>query len=200
MIEEARPTRALLTGFEPFTTGQGLALTHNPTAGMVERVAARMNGVDAAVLPVSYAATRARLTALFDALQPRIWIGLGYAPHRTTLDVETIAVNMEHAVGSDNDGERPWMRPIIAGAPVAYESTLDMAMAVDALGAAGVEAKPCFHAGTFLCNQVFYLGCHRAHTHEHLSTAAFIHVPPMKKSDAFERGLAALVGRLVASV
>ena len=29
----------LLTGFEPFTTGQGLVLTHNPTADIVLRVA-----------------------------------------------------------------------------------------------------------------------------------------------------------------
>ena len=28
----------LLTGFEPFTTGQGLELTHNPTADIALRV------------------------------------------------------------------------------------------------------------------------------------------------------------------
>ena len=52
----------LLTGFEPFTTGQGLELTHNPTAEIAMSVAASVEGVRGAVLPVSFERTRACLT------------------------------------------------------------------------------------------------------------------------------------------
>ena len=183
----------LLTGFEPFTTGEGLTLTHNPTADIVARVAEPLPGVQHAVLPVSYVQTREVLLGLFESLRPRVWIGLGYAPHRNTLDIETLAVNMEHAVRGDNDGEQPWMREIIPGAPPAYRSRLDMKMAQEVFAAHGVSADPCFHAGTFLCNQTFYLGCHRCETTDGLALAAFIHVPPMDDWGAFEAGLTALI-------
>jgi pyroglutamyl-peptidase len=185
-------TTVLLTGFEPFTTGQGLALTHNPTADIVERVARRMEGVTAAVLPVSFAATPAALGALFDRHHPRVWLGLGYAPHRATLDIETVAVNVEHAARGDNDGARPFMGEVVAGGPAAYRTRLDVQAAIRAFAVHGVEAAVGFHAGTFMCNQVFYLGCHRCEAGE-LDMAAFIHVPPMDDYAAFEAGLADLV-------
>ena len=182
----------LLTGFEPFTTGQGLALTHNPTADIVQRVAARMEGVTAAVLPVSYAATPEALQALFERHQPRVWLGLGYAPHRTTLDIESLAVNVEHAIRGDNNGARPFMEEVVPGGPPAHRTRLDIPAAVRTFAEHGVEASVAFHAGTFMCNQVFYLGCHRCEAGA-LDLASFIHVPPMPSYDAFERGLAALL-------
>jgi pyroglutamyl-peptidase len=186
----------LLTGFEPFTTGEGLILTHNPTADIVARVAEKLPHIRHAVLPVSFQATRRALVKQFEALRPRIWIGLGYAPHRTTLDIETLAVNMEHATRGDNDGERPWMREIISGAPAAYRTRLDVEQAIRVLEQNGVKAAPCFHAGTFLCNQTFFLGCHRCETGGELELGAFIHVPPMDDYSNFEAGLSGLISVL----
>jgi pyroglutamyl-peptidase len=186
----------LLTGFEPFTTGRGLVLTHNPTADIVRQIAAANPDVTAAVLPVSFRATREALLSQFDRLNPRIWLGLGYAPHRTTLDVETIAINVEHANRGDNDGEKPHMRPIIEGGPTAHATRMDVDHAIAVLAECGLEATRCFHAGTFLCNQVFYLGCNRCETTDGLEMAAFIHVPPMSNYDALAEGLAGLVSVL----
>ena len=183
----------LLTGFEPFTTGQGLELSHNPTADIVRRVSERLPGSEYAVLPVSYARTRAALEERFRALNPRVWIGLGYAPHRTTLDIETLAVNMEHAVRGDNDGAQPWMRAIVRDAPAAYRGRINMESAIEAFAQHGVEAVPCFHAGTFLCNQTFYLGCHHCEGSASMELAAFIHVPPMEDYADFEAGLRTLI-------
>jgi len=185
-------TSVLLTGFEAFTTGQGLALTHNPTADIVERVAAGLEGVASAVLPVSFASTPVALREAFERHEPRVWVGLGYAPHRETLDIETLAVNVEHAARGDNDGARPLMGEVVPGGPAAYRTRLDVAGAIAAFAAHGVEAVPGFHAGTFLCNQVFYLGCHRCEAGG-LDLAAFIHVPPMDDYAAFEAGMAEML-------
>jgi pyroglutamyl-peptidase len=187
----------LITGFEPFTTGQGLVLTHNPTADIVARVAEKMPHVAHAVLPVSFQKTRAALLALFEEYSPRIWIGLGYAPHRETLDIETIALNLEHAERGDNDGERPWMRPIIEGAPTAYQTRLDVEDAIEIFAHHGVTATASCHGGTFLCNQTFYLACHQCDQATHLKIAAFIHLPPMDETTHFERGLQALIEALL---
>ena len=104
--------------------------------------------------------TKAALEKRLQEVRPRHWIGLGFAPHRTTLDVETIALNMEHAVRGDNDGATPWMEPIVEGAPQAYQTGLDMRETLAILEDHGAPGVAAFHAGTFLCNQVFFLGCH----------------------------------------
>jgi pyroglutamyl-peptidase len=181
----------LITGFEPFTTGQGVILSHNPTAGIAERVASLASGVRSATLPVSYAETPRVLERLFTESRPRVWIGLGFAPHRTTLDLEVFALNMAHARRGDNDGASPWLEPIVPGGPEAYRTRLNPLATCELFGRHGVEMVPAFHAGTFLCNQVFYLGCHRCETGR-LELAAFIHVPPMEDSTALEAGLVEL--------
>ena len=91
----------LVTGFEPFTTGQGLKLDHNPTGDIAMAVASRLNSAHGSVLPVSFAKTKASLLDLFEKHRPTHWLGMGFAPHRTTSDVEGVALNLEHAVRGD---------------------------------------------------------------------------------------------------
>ena len=186
----------LLTGFEPFTTGEGLRLTVNPTAEIVTNIAQELSNVSSAVLPVSFKETKEQLTELFEKQNPTAWIGLGYAPHRTTLDLEVVAVNLEHTETGDNSGEKPRMRPIIENAPLAYQTHLNVPKAIEAFKNVGINAQASFHAGTFLCNQVFYLGCHLAESNSSLEVAAFIHVPPMKHFRKFEDGLTSLIQNL----
>jgi pyroglutamyl-peptidase len=186
----------LFTGFEPFTTGQGLVLTHNPTADIAQRVAERLPNAQAVVLPVSYAETRRVLVEQLDTHRPAVWIGMGYAPHRETLDLEVLAVNMEHCEGVDNDGERPFMRAIVEGAPAAYETRVNVSDAVAFFAEHEVELTPSFHAGTFLCNQSFFVACHRLESVGDLRLAAFLHVPPMPSYDVLERALASWAEQL----
>ncbi len=186
----------LLTVFEPFTTGQGLELTHNPTADIALSVADTMENVRGLVLPVSYSRTRTSLSDHLNDLKPRVWVGLGFAPHRERLDIEAVALNLEHSTRPDNDGVQPHMKPIIDSAPLAYSTRLDVDAAVAIFTKYGVEAQPSLHAGAFLCNQTFFLGCHRTETDDPLKLAAFLHVPPMKSYKNFTEGLKALLTTL----
>ena len=109
----------LLTGFEPFESELGVMLDANPTKAIVGRVSARSAHIESCVLPVSYARTRQAFDGALERIKPVVWIGLGYAPHRTFIDVETIAINMEHSARPDNDGDQANARPIILNAPLA---------------------------------------------------------------------------------
>lgn len=191
-------TVQMITGFEPFTTGQGLVLDHNPTADIAAAVARKRSQVVSHTLPVSYKKTKSALLGHFAAVSPRHWIGLGFAPHRTQLDFETIALNMEHAVSGDNDGETPWMRPIEADAPCAYQSRVDVDGALEILARYNSHGVPAFHAGTFLCNQTFFLGCHSVESNSGLEKAIFIHVPPMDQYESLVDGLVGLFEALEA--
>ena len=88
------------------------------------------------------------------------------------------------------------MRPIIEGAPLAYQTRLDLTTAIADFAEHGVEAFPCLHAGAFLCNQTFYLGCHRVASIASMQVAAFIHVPPMDNYEGFAAGLKRCLQRL----
>jgi len=183
----------LVTGFEPFTTGQGLVLDENPTGPLAEAIAANLPDAESRVLPVSFKDTRRRLNECFDTLKPRIWLGLGFAPHRTTVDIECVALNLEHCTRPDNDGEQPFLRPIVADGPLAYESSFDVHRAVEVLASQDLTAHVSLHAGAFLCNQTFYLGCHGSVTQGIPQTAMFIHVPPRPEYTS----LAGAIGQLL---
>lgn len=180
----------LITGFEPFTTGKGFQVDVNPTAEIATGVASQDPKLASAILPVSFADTKSNLLALFDSQKPKAWIGLGYAPHRTTLDIEAIAINKEHAPHGDNVGDSPCNRAIIENAPLAYQTKLNLSRAQETLSGLSVPVQTSFHAGTYLCNQVFYLGCHHTQTSPYLEIAGFIHVPPMQDFKLFEQKLA----------
>lgn len=190
----------LITGFEPFTTGQGLKLSENPTSNWACSVAHQVPNCVAATLPVSYKRTRLVLGQLFDEHQPKVWIGLGFAPHRHNIDVECVALNLEDCRGQDNDGESPKRRKIIQSAPLALATRFDVDGLVAKLNAANLSAQASFHAGTFLCNQTFYLGCHAVEIGATLSKAGFIHVPPNINAEAFIEVLIEVLSHEVSSM
>ena len=191
-LTQKRPT-VLLTGFEPFTTGQGLILNNNPTAQIVQRVAAESDHIHAAVLPVSYQRTPPALLQLFKEIRPRFWLGLGFAPHRTQVDIEAVALNVAHAERGDNDGRTPRDEEIVPGGPAAYRPPANHAATVDFFLKQDLATRISFHAGTFLCNAVFYIGCHQVAQND-LQVAQFIHVPPMDDYQRFETATLELIG------
>lgn len=168
----------LITGFRPFTTGQGVVLTDNPTGRWARQIGDGLERGVSATLPVSFRRTKEALRELFSAHRPRVWVGLGYAPHRSQIDVEFVALNLEHATRGDNDMDAPTLRPVIDGGPAALNTRFPVQGLVDAMCHRGLPAKIGVHAGTFLCNQAFYLGCYEVDVVRRMELAAFVHVPP----------------------
>ncbi|MGB0648476.1 MAG: pyroglutamyl-peptidase I, partial [Bradymonadia bacterium] len=112
----------LITGFKPFTTGQGLVLTDNPTGRWAKQIGDGLERGVSATLPVSFQRTKQTLRELFSVHRPRVWVGLGFAPHRSHIDVEYVALNLEHATRGDNDMDSPTLRPIVHGGPPAFNT------------------------------------------------------------------------------
>ncbi len=164
----------LLMGFEPFD--QDLV---NPSWEAVRR----LDGVELAVdvrvvarqLPCAFATVGECLTQLIDALQPAMVIATGLGPGRSVISFERVAINMNDARIPDNLGEQPIDTPVVADGPAAYFTTLPIKAMVKAVREAGIGASVSQTAGTFVCNQVFYLLQHAL-----AATAVrsgFIHVP-----------------------
>jgi len=163
-------TKVLLTGFEPF----GKA-TLNPSGEIVKQISG--DNIVTAILPVAYAQSAERLLALIAEHNPDVVISLGQAEGRSHVSPERIAINLDDARLADNEGVIRNDVPIVAGGPVAYESTLPIKEIVKAINDAGVPAAVSLSAGAFLCNHVFYVAQNKfAGTHVR---SGFVHVPLM---------------------
>lgn len=171
----ARSRHVLVTGFLPFAGGD-----HNPSQIVAEAVAAAPPPgvrITLRILSVSWArafapVAEAWTTGAFDGV-----LHLGLGTGRTHIEVERFAVNRRTAPIADEDGAPDPDSPVVPGGPAAYGISAD----ADALVAAGRRVTPLVrtscHAGTFLCNDLYYRSLRRAARCRPRPPVAFVHLP-----------------------
>ncbi len=165
--------RVLVTGFERFGREP-----LNPTEELVARLDGEVVGraiIYGVVLPVSYNRSKRLIRLLLGNIEPDIILSFGLSSQRTIVSIEKIALNYAHSRTPDNDGIVLKHNKIIENGPLALESTLNVEEAVKVLLDNNVPAIVSYHAGTFLCNYVFYLMLYYSlHTSR---IVGFIHIP-----------------------
>jgi pyroglutamyl-peptidase len=148
------PPVVLLTGFEPFG-GSPV----NPSALAVRALEGRIiagHRVVTAELPTVFGQSLEVLQGLVRRHAPRVVLCCGQAGGRPAISLERVAINVDDARIPDNAGAQPVDRPVVAGGPAAYFTTLPIKAMLRALRDAGIAAEVSQTAGTFVCNHVFY--------------------------------------------
>jgi len=173
--------KILLTGFEPFAR-----VRVNPSQKIVEALAQDRRPPRAAeliveVLPTEFRAAGRRIRALLRHVRPDAVVCLGVAASRTAISLERVALNLDDDALPDNAGLRLGGRPIARHGPPAYWSTLPLARLHKALQARGIPSAISNHAGTFVCNHVFYLARHEVERLGNRAPCGFIHVPALSR-------------------
>jgi len=172
--------RILLTGFEPFG-----AVKTNPSELVVRKIAerARAGGGDliAEILPTEYIAAGTKMRRLIRALRPDVVICLGVAASRQKICLERIALNVDDEALPDNAGHVRSCRPIVRDGPLAYQSTLPLKRMRQALERAGIAAAISHHAGTYVCNHVFYVALHETERMKRGALCGLVHLPPLRE-------------------
>lgn len=166
--------RILVTGFTPFGGRRS-----NPSAWVVRRLdASGIPGVRVvgAVVPTSYRGCERALTRLLRLHRPRAILSLGLASRRARLAIEMIALNVDHAEERDNARERRERRKIRPRGPWVLETRLPVDRLLDALRRERVPCGVSYHAGTYVCNHLFYTVLHRTRV-----PAGFVHLPPARR-------------------
>jgi pyroglutamyl-peptidase len=98
---------------------------------------------------------------------------LGQAPGSTRIQLESIAIN----IGGSSMQTPEQFRPLVDGGPIAYRSPLPLANWATRLRGEGIPAEVSYHAGTYLCNAIFYFSCYLAERMGLETKAAFLHLP-----------------------
>ncbi|MBX3713926.1 MAG: pyroglutamyl-peptidase I [Lysobacter sp.] len=171
---KARQTRTvLLTGFDPFGGD-----TVNPSWEAVSRLHGKSiagRQIVAEELPTTFDGAPKALRAALRRHAPELVLCIGQAGGRASMSLERVAINVNDARIPDNAGAQPIDTPVVRRGPAAYFTTLPIkAMHAD-LRAAGIPAEISQTAGTFVCNQVFYVLMHAlAGTR---IRGGFVHIP-----------------------
>ncbi len=169
--------RILITGFNRF----GNLLT-NPTEIIIEGIMKEAqrdisNSTFAEILSTEYNAAGKRIQYLIRKLQPEAVICLGVAPGTDVIRLERVALNLDDENLNDNADETFIGKVIIPGGPVAYWSTLPIEHIYQGLRNHNIPAVISNHAGTYVCNHVFYLARHQIESMKSNAICGFIHIP-----------------------
>ena len=151
--------RILLTGFAPWGSNR-----ENPSGIIAEELGGH-------VLPVEFDGAARKLRRLIRRERPAAIVMMGLAASRKGISLEAVALNVAH--DEEKSGRH---RTIRKGGPLALRTTLPLERLCRRLERAGVPVSISHHAGTFVCNRVFYEGLSRFK-----GPCGFVHVPPFRK-------------------
>jgi len=151
--------KVLLTGFEPWGT-----IRVNPSGDVARALGGH-------VLPVDYDGAGRMLRRLIAKERPDAIVMLGLAERRRSIELEAVAVNIDHC---EERRQRRWRKAIRKG-PLALASTLPLDRLFRRLKASRIPVRISHHAGTFICNHVFYVGLAATDV-----PCGFVHLPPFK--------------------
>ena len=184
--------KVLLTGFNPFG-----GLEVNPSQEIVEAIGRRGHsqiGIELAteVLPTEFNAAEKRVRKLIRDLKPEAIVCLGVSESLGAISLERIAVNIDDSP-EDNAGESRRGEEIVPNGPPAFWSTLPLAQILTALQNNNIPAGFSNHAGTYVCNHVFYSALHEVQQLDLRAKCGLIHVPLMvdqlENPESTDRGL-----------
>lgn len=172
--------KILLTGFEPFGP-----VRVNPSEQIVRRIGeeAKASGdgnLLAEVLRTEFIAADRRIRRLIRKFQPQAVLCLGVAQRRDTISLERVALNLDDDPLRDNAGRQRVGRRIVPKGPAAYWSTLPLEQFRKRLEGRRIPVSYSNHAGTYLCNHVFYVARHEVERMENGAVCGFLHVPPVR--------------------
>lgn len=165
--------RVLVTGFGPYAEERD-----NPSGEIAERLDGSTEAgmsFHGCVLPVSSAAAPALLRDAIEAQLPEIVIVTGVTPARARPALERVAVNVADFPIPDIDGVESIDAPVVEDGPAAYFSTLPIKAILAGWQAAGIDGYVSNSAGTYLCNQMFYLAQHL--TAGTPTASGLVHIP-----------------------
>ena len=173
--------RILLTGFEPFGK-----LAVNPSQIVVESMAARakaasVSEIRTAVLPTEFEGARRKILRLITDIRPELIISLGVDTNSGSIRLERVALNLDDSDAADNAGNTAAANLIVADGPLAYWSTLPLEQMRSVLAEHNIPVSISNHAGTYVCNHVFYSARHEAELLGSNTRCGFVHIPLMSE-------------------
>ena len=172
--------KVLVTGFGAYTEA-----ADNPSGVIAARLndwqgsGVRIHGL---LLPATSAGVGPSLAEAIERVRPDAVLLTGVTPGRAAVTIERIAINVQDFPIPDNDGAAPIDVAVVPGGPDAYFSTLPIKAILAAWRSHLIPSSVSNTAGTYVCNQTFYLARHL--TEGRGVIAGLVHIPLASSSAA----------------
>ncbi|MEA4812276.1 MAG: pyroglutamyl-peptidase I [Anaerolineaceae bacterium] len=166
--------KILITAFDPFG-GDKI----NPALEAVKKVNADLFKAEVIKLeiPTVFGKSIKKVAAAMKKENPDVVLCIGQAGGRFDITPERVAINVDDARITDNEGNQPIDQPIFKDGAPAYFSLLPIKAMVQNIREVGLPASVSNSAGTFVCNHIMYGVLYHIHkTYPHMK-GGFIHVP-----------------------
>ncbi|MCJ7597106.1 MAG: pyroglutamyl-peptidase I [Methyloceanibacter sp.] len=167
----------LLTGFGPFP-----GVPDNPSARLVETLAGvgsfapRDCELRTEILPTEWGAVAMLVPRLLKSVQPDVTIHFGVSRQARSLRIERSAHN--HILPRiDAAGVLPARRTIHVDGPARLDSNVHVPRLAATLRENGVPANSSAHAGSYLCNFLYYHSLAWAMSRDAAAKMLFVHIP-----------------------
>jgi len=160
--------KILLTAFEPFDER-----STNASMLLLEQLE-ESSDTNKVILPVTYD-TKVLEEVIHTYDQYDLVIHFGEAANRKKISLEQIALNRQGATIKDNLGVFKKDEIILGKGPLAFETKIDLKSIANKANCPFLEIS--YHAGTYICNLVYYTSLNYIQN-QHLKTKClFIHCP-----------------------
>jgi len=181
----------LVTGFDAFAD-----LEQNISERVVRALPRIWSGpvpLHTDVLPTVYDEAGDRVRHGIETYQPAALLLLGVARSRSVIEFERVALNLDDSETADNACVTRNGTPIESTGPVGYWSTLPLRALQARLQDLRIPSLISNHAGTFLCNHVFYIARAELERRRSATLCGFVHLPDIAADDTggFEQCLTA---------
>lgn len=166
--------KVLITGFEPFG-GDKI----NPSLEAVNMLEENIAGAEIvkASLPVVFGKSIQVLEELIKKENPEIVICVGQAGGRFEISIERVAINIDDARISDNEGNQPVDESIFKDGEAAYFTKLPIKAMMEEIRGGNIPAAVSNTAGTYVCNHIMYGLLYLIDKKYPKIKGGFIHVP-----------------------
>ncbi len=169
--------KILLTGFEPFN-GEEI----NPSWELVKTLNNKILSdfeIISEQIPTVFNKSAKVLKQYIDKYQPKIIICFGQAGGSQGVRLERVAINLDDASISDNDGNQPVDKTILENGPNAYFTKLPVRQISQELNNVSIPNFLSLSAGSYVCNHLFFHLMNEIKSTE--TIGGFIHIPFLDK-------------------
>lgn len=166
--------KLLLTAFDPFG-GEKI----NPALEAVKLVSDKIGDTEVVKLevPTVFKKSIDRVAKAIEQEQPDVVLCIGQAGGRFDITPERVAINLDDARITDNEGNQPIDARIFEDGENAYFTTLPVKAMVQAIRNVGLPSSVSNSAGTFVCNHLMYGVLYTLAKRYPGVKGGFIHVP-----------------------
>jgi pyroglutamyl-peptidase len=166
----------LLLGFSSFP-----GMEKNHSSSIVKHIYTHQGNIGlkirSYILPVSFEKCKEQIEAQFMDYTPDAIVLVGIKFTSTCINLEKVALNIINSQSADSDGVIINDKQVIPEGREAYFSAFDLRPLNDQLTVLGIPSTISYHAGTYVCNQAYYIACYLLEKIYSQPKALLIHIP-----------------------